>query len=304
MGKLVQADEATHKELLADLKIIKSTVQIEPYIRESRNRGKLFSILGVRVTCGNDKPQDRTLTYHRGEREGSEWEKSKRIWRQVYKYVKDYIGAMSMSGGLQLADEARYVGYKEEKLEQIFKTSADLARYYKALGMTHEAAVPFDSEFQMWVAQYALDAQQRLIGRTKVNIGSDARLRFSPAEMKELLEVFESEKVLWRRARNVFWTHENNPNWREMVKAEFYEVDNHYSVDDDLLDAIAQRTGKGEFQYRPVQVAVVSAARQASFDNKEDWYSPPSMAQHRMIEKAVNEWRKRFDEAKQLNLRW
>ncbi len=50
MGKLVAADEATHKELLADLKVIQCSIRIEPYIIEERTDDKLYSELGVKIT--------------------------------------------------------------------------------------------------------------------------------------------------------------------------------------------------------------------------------------------------------------
>jgi hypothetical protein len=308
MGKLIVANKAAHDELRKlSGRIIKASILIEPLILEDDRTvmREPYSLLGVRIICGTDEPYDQMWLPHQGEKEGPQWEESKLFWLHLYQYIKDYIGAMITLGATQLTHEAPYLRLLDnDKLKTIFDTSADLKRFYEALGTIYKAGVPHDSEFQMWIGQFAYGSQRRLTGETKVSIGSDTRLRFSPAEMKRLLEIFPEEQRIWQRARDIFWANESNPNWRQIVMDACPNIDKNNINCDDLLEAVSQRTEKGEFKYRPVQVAVVSAARRASFDNKEQWYSPPSMAQHRMIGRAMNEWRKRFDEAKQLNLRW
>jgi hypothetical protein len=313
MGILIDADKATHDELRQlSGRNIKALIQIEPLVwepnpldSETENLPEPRCMLGAKVTCGTDEPYEQIWFPHLGKREGEEWERSKLVWKHLYQYVKDYIGAMMMLCAKQLMDEASHLAIlDEEKLKTIFSTSADLQRFYEALGSIHKEGVPHDSEFQMWIGVYAFRSQERITGKTKVNIGSDARLRFSPMEMKQLLEALKAEKTLWQRARDVFWTNERNPEWRDMVKAECRKLNERHKLDDDLLDAIAERTERGEFKYDPLQVARVCAARHAGLDNKEHWYSPPTMGQHKRIQEAIKEWQKRFDEAKQLNLRW
>lgn len=305
MGKLREADEAAHNELRQLSRLINPSILIEPLIWESDQKSYRHSELGVKIICGTDRPFEHLWLTHMGDRTGPEWEQSKLIWKHLYQYVKDHIGAMMVLAAKQLGDEASYISQlDEEKLSKMFATSADLARFYIAMGSIYKAGVPYESVFQMWIADYAHEVKERLTGQTKINVGSDARLRFSPAEMKRLIEVLKDEQTLWQRARNVFWANQNNPDWRQLVKAECLKLNEHHPVDDDLLEAISERTDKGDFKYRPVQVAHVSAARQASFDNKEEWYSPPTMQQYKRIGEAVKEWRKRLDEAKQLNLRW
>lgn len=307
MGKLLDADKSVHDELrqLAG-RPIKASIQIEPHVMEPdelTDAYEPYCILGVKFICGTDRLFDRTWFVYRGKREGPEWDRAKLTWKHLYQYVSDFIGAALTKAATQLTEEALYVGTLDEtQLAQIFETSAELRRFYESYGSIHQPAIPYDSEFQMWISQHAFDVKQRLLGKAKANVGSDARLRFSPAEMKTLLEVLGGEQRLWQRARDIFWANQDNPEWRAIVKAEIPKLNaTHY---DDLLDAISQRSQGGDFTYRPIQVAVVAAARHASFDNKEEWYSPPSMSQHKMIARAVQEWRKRFEEAKQLDLRW
>jgi hypothetical protein len=308
MGQLVEADKAAHDELKTLAKrIIKASIQIEPYIDEPDlvdSRGP-YCTLGVKIVCGADEPYEYTWFIHDGERKGPEWEKSKLIWLHLYNYVKDYIGAMLMHDTRQLVWEAKCIGTLDESRHKaVFDNSPTLQRFYKSMGSRRAAAVPHDSEFERWIGDFAFHLYERISGKTKANVGTGPKLRFSPAEMRRLLDVLDEEQSQWQQARDVFWANQDNPGWKEIVKARCPELNKRQAFNDDLLDAIAQRTEKGEFKYRPVQVAVVSAARRASFDNKEKWYSPPSMGQYKRISEAIKEWRKRLNEAKQLNLRW
>ena len=214
MGKLTEADEAVHKELLVDLKSIRCTIQLKPYILENCTEGELSTHLGVRITCGTDAPRERLWVHFNGQRGGEDWESAKKLWRHLYEYVRDYIGAIAVLGGVQLADEVQYLRMDQEELEKTFETSGDLARLYKSLGSAREAGIPFDSEFQMWIGQYAGNVQTRLMGHAKASIGSNSKLRFSPAEMTDLLEVLDFQRTLWQRARNVFWANQDGLDWR------------------------------------------------------------------------------------------
>lgn len=78
-------------------------------------------------------------------------------------------------------------------------------------------------------------------------LGSKDRLRFSPAEMTALLEVLDSQRALWQRARDVFCANRYKPDWRQIVKAECAQLGWKNSVEDDLLDAVCARTKERKF---------------------------------------------------------
>lgn len=317
MGKLVDADKAAHDELTNQLprrrRHIRASIQVEPQIIEPDVEDTAvgpYSLLGVKIVCGTDELFDRTLCVHMGKREGPGWERSKLIWKHLYQYISDYIGLVVVDEVTRLADEAPYIGLLDEtKLSEMIAASADLQRYHESLGYhesggTYKPGIPYGSNahFQIWIGQHAQLAESRLRGRARTNVGSVGRLRFSPDDMKRLLDVLENEQKIWKRARTIFWANEDDPDWRAIVKTKIPELTP--AVDDDLLEAISQRTKSGDFRYKPIEVAAVSAARHVGVDNKEKWFSSPSMAQYKMISRAVKEWRERFEEAKQLNLRW
>ncbi len=310
MGKPVQADSSAYDELRKLSKDIEASIRIEPFVLEPDWSDELDDtckscMLGVKISCGSDLPALPIWFPHDGKREGPDWERSKRIWFHCFEYLREYVGAVIMLSVNHLSHEVGCLNTDNETLlKEWFEQSPTLQRFYRSIGTAKKLSVPYESEFESMLGLTAFRMYERMTGKMKVRVGADSRLRFSPDEMRRLLERFDREHALWKRARNVFWTHENDPEWKAIVRAECAKIDAKRSLDDDLLEAIAQRTARGEFAYKPVEVAVVSAARYASFGNKEKSYSPPTISQHKVIRRAVDQWRQRFQEANQLGLQW
>lgn len=130
--------------------------------------------VGEYYTCrvsikGKNEHRDHYLVpLHSGPCSGDSWDKTQEQWQRQIEYIKNHLDDVLLDSSAHLCSESLYAGSDRASMERAFSTSTDLARFYMSFGNIEEPPIPYDSEFQLWVGNYAYEIKRRLTGEPRI----------------------------------------------------------------------------------------------------------------------------------------
>jgi hypothetical protein len=283
---------------------IECTVRIESRIEEILADKDHYTFLYFYIYCGNDEPYLASSGYiHEGSQEGETWEQARQVWELERRYIADHIGQAMMYLGSQVCDEAKYALTLKVDLDKFFASSLDLEYYLKRdsiFGSSRQPGEPiFTTEFQAWTAEHALHSKNRIIGYATSKIGSEKSLRYIRRELEKFLSLYQELLPVWQKARSIHDEWHKNNNWRDLIK------DKCGNLDDDLVNCLDDwHEKRNEWRWKPSQIAIVNAARDAGVSKKGKWFSHPDINEWQKIRRELKEDLELFSIAQKLGLKW